>query len=54
MAVVFLEGRMSPIPMQTANTTPLWTPVVQCVNSRIVESKDAQIPNANCCRISNF
>jgi len=49
MAVVFLEGGPSPIPMQMASTIFIVDPVVGYVNLRIVERKASRIPNAIRC-----
>ena len=49
MAVVFLEGGLSPIPMRMASTNSIVDPIAGYVNSA-VERKDSQNqPNAIRC-----
>ena len=47
MAVVFLEGGRSPIPMRWRAPSSIVDPVVRYVNSCIVKRKDSQIPKRN-------
>jgi hypothetical protein len=44
MAVVFLEGGLSPVPMRMASTDSIVDPAAGYVNSRIVQREDSQIP----------
>ena len=54
MAVVFLEGGLSPIPMRWRAPNSIVDPAVKYVNSRMVEHEGSQIPKRNSLLNLNF